>query len=430
MIRRIVVVRKHEWLEESFSRKSFEPARAPVEATFASVAGVQPTGQYAAPLPRARAGLGIGGASARVEHQPYAVAMQFDDEDAVARLKVDRRDEVLGVFADLRLEAAPADCAGKARGTHRGIARKLRLDALHDAGMDGRGARIAVVDSGISATGGPKPVRNVTYGWHPADEDYAGGTAAPGHGTMCAWDAQLVAPRAELLDYALLQSEGTTFSAWLSDAIAAYADILGRFMVTRRPLVVSNSWAVYDRSGDEPEGSPGSYSGNPHHPFNEIVRELVAAGVDVVFCAGNCGADCPDGRCGATDVGPGRSIHGANALPDVLTVAGVTYHFDRVGYSSQGPGSMHPQKPNVAAYTQFRGSGIYPADLGTSAACPLVAGVVACLRSRLPQAAPVQIQAALERSARDVNGGGFDHDLGFGVVRPVDAAQVLGIDLG
>lgn len=429
MIRRMVVVRSHEWLAESFTRKSIEPARAPMEATFASVPGVQPTGQYAAPLPRPRVGLGIGGASGRVESKPYVVPMHFDDEDAVARLKLDRRDEVLGVFSDPRIEAGPADCAGKAHGTHRGVARKLRLERLHRNGLDGRGVRIAVVDTGVSATGGPKPVDGVTYGWSPAEAAYVGGSAAPGHGTMCAWDAQLVAPGAELLDYALLQSEGTTFSAWLSDAVAAYADLLGQYMVTQRPLVVTNSWAVYDRSGDEPEGSPGNYSANPQHPFNELVRELVGAGVDVVFCAGNCGADCPDSRCGAGDVGPGRSIHGANALPDVLTVAGVTYHFDRAGYSSQGPAAMHPQKPDLAAYTQFRGSGVYPADNGTSAACPVAAGVVACLRSRLPRAAPVQIRAALQRTARDVNGGGFDHDIGFGVIRPVDAAEMLGIDL-
>src|SRR5438309_4463784 len=56
------------------------------------------------------------------------------------------------------------------------------------------------------------------------------------------------------------------------------------------------SWGLFDRASDAPIGSPENYSANPDHPFNQVTGALVAAGADVFFAAGNCGAGCPDGR--------------------------------------------------------------------------------------------------------------------------------------
>jgi hypothetical protein len=72
-----------------------------------------------------------------------------------------------------------------------------------------------------------------------------------------------------MLDYGLLQSTaGPTFNAFLSDAIAAFADLIDLLEREPGPLVVNNSWALFDRSDDEPIGSLGNYSANPNHPFN------------------------------------------------------------------------------------------------------------------------------------------------------------------
>jgi subtilisin family serine protease len=48
------------------------------------------------------------------------------------------------------------------------------------------------------------------------------------------------------------------------------------------------------------------------------------------------------------------------------------------------PGRLTKNKPDVAGYTHFKGSGVYTADGGTSAATPVVAGVVAAVRSARP----------------------------------------------
>jgi subtilisin family serine protease len=250
------------------------------------------------------------------------------------------------------------------------------------------------------------------------------------HGTMCAYDVGIAAPKATLLDYAVLLSKTpgeTAMSGLLSDAVLAFSKLLGiaqGMAAGRRALVVTNSWGMFDPAWDFPVGHPGNYSDNPAHPFNVIVASLEAAGADILFAAGNCGRDCPDGRCG---FGATRPICGANSHPSVLSVAGVDTRKRRVGYSSQGPGRLDPDKPDLAAYTHFRGSGVYPADSGTSAACPVAAGVVAAVREQYPSSvlSPAELRALLCKTAEDLGGTGFDHDFGWGVIDGTALAATL-----
>jgi subtilisin family serine protease len=61
---------------------------------------------------------------------------------------------------------------------------------------------------------------------------------------------------------------------------------------------------------------------------------------------------------------------------------------------------------------------VYPADGGTSAACPVAAGVVAAVREQYPASvlSPAELRALLAKTAEDLGGTGFDHDFGWGVV--------------
>src|SRR3989454_7983896 len=196
-------------------------------------------------------------------------------------------------------------------------------------------------------------------------------------------------------------------------------------MIRRPPRSTLFPYTTLFRS---PIGSPENYSANPEHPFNQVTGALVAAGADIFFAAGDCGADCPDGRCGAGDSGPGASIHGANSHPDAFTVAAVTVTDPRLGHSSQGPGALYSRKPDLAGFSHFKGSGIYPADGGTSAASPVAAGVAAALRQRFAtdRLAPAQLKGLLQRSARDLGGDGWDYDLGYGVIDAAAALKALG----
>ncbi len=430
MSRRIVLIRGHGPLEESWRKRSFGPAGALLDRDI-KVAGTMFDGGYHPVRVLGRVGARVGRLAASgfnygrpVPVDTYVVRVVFDDEDAVERLRRERAGAIVGVFADPQVAVCPSPYCGVAPvGTTADVARRLGVPALKQVGLTGRGVHVAVVDTGIDGSRIP-----VAGGWAPTP-GYQPGSTRPDHGTMVAYDLRIAAPDAQIFDYALLKSEAGTWTAFLSDAISAFADLIERVNATPGRWVVNNSWGLFNRANDAPIGSPENYSANPDHPFNQITGSLVAAGADVFFAAGNCGAQCPDGRCGAGDTGPGQSIHGANSHPDVVTVAAVTVTGRRLGYSSQGPGGLDSRKPDLAGFSHFTGSGIYDADSGTSAASPVAAGVAAALRQRYPadRLDPIQLKGLLQRTARDLGGDGWDYDLGYGVIDAAQAVKALGL---
>jgi hypothetical protein len=421
MPRCIVLMHNHEPLQEGWRKRSFGPAGRLLQMV--KVGGVRFDETYH-PVLVSRRGLRYGGVG---PPNTYAVRADFDDADSIGRLRRDRGTETVGVFADPVVNPFASPYCGSAPiGDTHDVAQLLGVPALRRAGLTGTGVYVAVVDTGIDGSRIP-----VAGGWAPTP-GYVPGSTAPDHGTMVAYDVRIAAPDAHILDYALLKSQAGTWTAFLSDAIAAFADLVERVGATPGRWVVNNSWGLFDRADDAPIGSPENYSANPDHPFNQITGALVGAGADVFFAAGNCGADCPDGRCGTGDTGPGASIHGANSHPDVVTVAAVTVTDRRLGYASQGPGALYSRKPDLAGCSHFKGSGIYPADGGTSAASPVAAGVAAALRERFAtdRLAPAQLKGLLQRTARDLRGDGWDYDLGYGVIDATAALKALGVKSG
>ncbi len=429
MPRRIVLIRSHDPLQEGWRQRLFGPAGSLLENSL-KVAGVRFDETYHPVQVWRRSGRGDDPPAAgafsyrRGRVATYAVRVDADDDDAIQRLRRDRQADLVGVFADPAVSPVPsAYCGDAAIGATEDVARGLGVPALRRAGLTGAGVHVAVVDTGIDGSRIP-----VAGGWAPTP-GYVPGSSAPDHGTMVAYDVQIAAPDAQLLDYALIRSQAGTWAAFLSDAIAAFADLVDRVHAAPGRWVVNNSWGLFDRASDAPVGSPENYSANPDHPFNQVTGALVAAGADVFFAAGNCGADCPDQRCGAGDTGPGASIHGANSHPDVVTLAAVTVTDRRLGYSSQGPGALYSRKPDLAGFSHFKGSGVYPLDGGTSAASPVAAGVAAALRQRFAtdRLAPAQIKGLLQRTARDLGGDGWDYNLGYGVIDAAAALKAVGV---
>src|SRR2546429_4789566 len=409
MPRCIVLIRSHEPLQEGWRKRSFGPA-GPLLDDRVRVAGLRFDETYhpvqvwrrvgGGDDPPVASGFNYGGVAPAAT---YAVRVEAEDEDAIQRLRRNRQPEIVGVFADPAVSPfASAYCGAAAIGATADVARRLGFPTLSRAGLTGRGVHVAVVDTGIDGSRIP-----VAGGWAPAP-GYGPGSSAPDHGTMVAYDVRIAAPDAQIFDYALLTSQAGTWAAFLSDAIAAFADLVERVNAAPGRWVVNNSWGLFDRASDAPIGSPENYSANPDHPFNQVTGALVAAGADVFFAAGNCGAGCPDGRCGAGDTGPGASIHGANSHPDVFTVAAVTITDRRLGYSSQGPGAVYSRKPDLAAFSHFKGAGIYPVDGGTSAASPVAAGGGAAPRQRVATArpAPAPRQGTFKRRGRGPRGHG------------------------
>jgi hypothetical protein len=363
---------------------------------------------------------------------------QIADDDLASRLALllASRPDLAGVFADPTIETCLTCGDSPAVGSWRDVAGQLRVEALTQAGYTGAGVALAVVDSGINSAYleqqlGQAPELDVGRSWTPAGVSTKPGAHPVNHGTMCAFDALIAAPRATLLDVAVLLStrEGqTAMEGLLSDAVAAYAHlrtVLDDLPAEHRALVVTNSWGSFSPKWDFPPGHPGNYSDNRAHPFNIIVASLEQAGADILFAAGNCGRDCPDNRCEY----PRLPIVGANSHPQVLSIGGVDVTGQRVGYSSQGPGRLADHKPDLCSYTHFEGSKVFAPgpDSGTSAACPTAAGVVTAVRTTVPatQVTPAQLRTILNRTADDRGTMGYDYDYGYGVIDVDGVLQAL-----
>lgn len=370
------------------------------------------------------------------------VSMEPQDSTYIVRAEVDSKhldktvDELMkqknvkGVFADVEIQSSLICAGSAARGSHTDVESLLCVNKMKEKGMTGQGVYVAIVDTGINMahlnSRGKNPSINLAWSWKPASSPNVLGSAPVGHGTMCAFDVTIAAPKVTLLDIALLSRVGNTnpvMSGFLSDGIKAYEHLI-QFMNRpvvpgeNRSLVVNNSWGMFHPSWDFPVGHPGNFSSNPNHPFNLIVGALAGKGADILFAAGNCGPECPDGRCqGVTNQG----IYGANSHPSVTTVVGIGTNMERVGYSNMGPGRLTTNKPDVTGYTHFAGSGVYAADGGTSAATPVVAGVVAAIRTVRPLSAalsrrPAAIRNILRTTAKDIGTTGYDFMYGFGLV--------------
>ncbi|WP_327146140.1 S8 family peptidase [Nocardia sp. NBC_01327] len=373
--------------------------------------------------------------SSAPEHAQVLVRGEIPDDDVASGIRVlSQSPTITGVFADPVIETCLTCGGDPAVGDWHDIESRLHVDQLTAAGLNGASVALAIVDTGINAAfvgkvRGTPPIIDKTRSWNPSGVTGTAGEFPVAHGSMCAFDVLIAAPQATLLDIPVMQSTrhgSTVMDGLLSDAVAAYAQlrtVLSNQPESTRALVVSNSWGSFSPQWDFPVGNTGNYSDNPSHPFNVIVGSLEAAGADIIFAAGNCGRDCPDARCAY----PSQPIGGANSHPSVLSIGGVDDTGTRVGYSSQGPGRLSAQKPDICSYTHFLGSTAFGAgepDTGTSAACPVTAGVVAAIRTEWSATAlpPAQLRALLRSTATDRGTPGFDNDYGFGVI---DTAALL-----
>ena len=371
-----------------------------------------------------------------------------------------------GAGGPARVFSDPAIGAYRMKGLNRPVGdtdrvrAQLRTNILNDNGLDGTGVAIAIVDSGIylprlTRALGFEPALDKANSWKPDRVATQPGMHRLGHGTMCAYDALIAAPKATLIDVPMLIDRPRAdhlVSATLSAAVDAYEHLIGRWVSEKRPnykaLVVSNSWGIFNPGLDDfPRGHEGRFIDNPNHPFRSRIRTLCAAdaNVDIVFCGSNCGPECTSPAClSQTD----RMIMGANAYPEVLTVGGCDTENDVIGYSSRGPAiSMFApaevqakpqleQKPDISAYTHFLGSKTrrnYLPDSGVSAACPVAAGCIAALRTKLSPAekSPEALFTVIKETARGGNdagpGGVWNDKFGHGIIDPVGAARRLGL---
>ncbi|MCA1564495.1 MAG: S8 family peptidase [Acidobacteria bacterium] len=343
---------------------------------------------------------------AELEAQPDVVKVWRDTKIApFSHMLVENEEFVVQVQPVPGAATCPigtCDCdPNTAKGNINDVANYLGVNQIWAAGRRGEGIVIGIVDGGITAvgrvTGGRIP--NVIGGWPVADW----GTIADWgeHGNMTSTDALGMAPNARIYDIRIAGS-------YISNAIQGFQWAIEQHRRNGTPQILSNSWGIFQESWDP------AYARDPNHPFTRKVIDALNEGIIVLFAAGNCGATCPDGRCGP-DNGPGRSIWGANGHSRVLTVGAVNKNEQFVGYSSQGPAALEANKPDFCSVTHFQG--YFSSDSGTSAATPIAAGVVALLKQAKPSLTQEETRDALKRTSRDIGAPGFDQHSGSGIIR-------------
>lgn len=308
------------------------------------------------------------------------------------------------------------DCSPTtAKGTIADVAKYFGVDQIWAAGFRGQGIVVGVVDGGITAEGRPveafegiRRIPNVIGG--PASDWGTKARSWGEHGNMCATDILGMAPEAKLYDCRIAGGDS------ISNALSVFNWAINQYRTDGTPHILSNSWGIYQKSWDE------FYATNPEHPFTRKVVEAINEGIIVLFAAGNCGGTCPADRCGG-DTGQGKSIWGANGHPMVMTVGAVNKDEQFVGYSSQGPAALDPNKPDFCAVTHFRG--YFGSDNGTSAACPIAAGVAALFKQAKPTIEQEELKNLFKQTAKNLGEPGFDQHTGAGVIQPKVAFDLL-----
>lgn len=379
-------------------------------------------------------------------------------------------------------------------GTSKDAEKMLDVQALHNAGAKGEGVNVVLIDSGTNRARmerlGCAPVGGwARYAVLPSGAKHYFlpgeiGVEESAHAMMLARAIKAIAPDVTFWDVPLLPDYGnapprlnvaeallwrirTGIKKGKFAKVKANGDPDGEFHVPEGPWVLVNAWGVMNTRPDRPHlvDPWGDHSDNPAGFFNTRMPKAASEGIDVVFAAGNCGAPTRLPRCGEFDSGPGRSLHGANAHPSVLSVGAVQVDGRPVWLSAQGPGRLArpgkkptsgrspyvlpdfsgnilaQQKPDLCAPSHFRdaadGRFLYT---GTSAACAVAAGVLAALRSVEVTAAaearkrdfvltplsPHAMRVLLRKSCTQAPGqSGWDPRLGHGVINPMAALALL-----
>lgn len=196
---------------------------------------------------------------------------EISDDELSTRLTLlpTLRNDVVGVFADPVIESN-LTCGGDAPvGDWHDVERLLRVAELQAEGLDGSGVALAVLDTGINAAHVSRQLgRDLSLdkerSWNPDGVTGRPGEFPVNHGTMCAFDALIGAPKATLIDIPVLLSErpgGSALDGLLSDAVAAFAHlrtVLENQPVASRSLVVSNSWGSFSPAGTSPSAIPAT----------------------------------------------------------------------------------------------------------------------------------------------------------------------------
>lgn len=256
----------------------------------------------------------------------------------------------------------------------------INSDEVNSSGVTGSGIRIALLDNGIDMRDARIANKVVARfdATHSVSGHYDHGTATS---SIIAADPMPeagiggVAPGATILDVRVCLNTNCR-NEWLVDGL---------------------KWAI-DNDADVISMSIAGSSIEP--AITQLITDAISQGITVVVAAGNqaCAPTYSNGNQiwirNCTQTTMPRSFPGSLAIPGLITVGAIGRDLTRNSYSNYGsfvdvvaPGSdvatLYPWGPNA-----YFG--------GTSAATPMVAGIVALIKQASPNLTPAEIQAVLQ----------------------------------
>ena len=273
---------------------------------------------------------------------------------------------------------------------------QLNLHMLHNAGFFGQGKTIGVIDGGfqnVTSLSAFDAVREQILGIYDTTDDKDSITGPTGsHGTKCFSTIAAITPEyqgaATSANYYLIRSEEyyTESPKEMDNWVTAIelADSLGVDIVSS-----SLGYAMFDDSR-----LTLSYTDMDGQSTRCTQAANIAAqkGMLVIVAAGNEGDNS------------WHYISAPSDAADIITVGAVDQYDGIAKFSSWGPTADGRTKPEVCArgyqtavINTMNSSVVY--GNGTSFACPIIAGLAACLWSALPNANNMEIREIIIQSA-------------------------------
>jgi bacillopeptidase F len=299
---------------------------------------------------------------------------------------------------------------------------RIGADQLWDLGVTGAGIVVANLDTGVDVLHQDlsSNYRGGTNSWYDPNGEHAtpfdSAGSASGHGTQTMSilvGGQLggtgigVAPEVLWIAAKIFSDAGTSQYSRIHQAYQWVLDPDGNAGTDDAADVVNNSWGLQDNVNqclDE---------------FRLDVQNLKAAGVSVVFSAGNGGPNA------STSISPAN-------YAESFSVGATNFNSAIASFSARGPSTCDETTYPIVTAPGFdiRAAdrtlgGAFPDAYvyvdGTSYAAPHVAGAMALLRQAFPTATPANLEAALYKTARDRGVTGVDNNYGYGIVDVVAA---------